>query len=93
MPQINYMSSLGTISIKTKDGVYKNYTLSINDDTNEYGQNVKMYEDQTNEERESGKPRNYIGNGRIFWTDGKITVAEKLEQSTATATQDDNLPF
>ena len=52
-----------------------------------------MYEEQTKEERESGKPRNYIGNGRIFWTDGKVTVAEKIEQSTATATQDDNLPF
>ena len=34
------MSALGTVSIKTKEGVYKNYTLSINDDTNEYGQNM-----------------------------------------------------
>ena len=47
------MSALGTISIKTKDGVWKNYTLSINDDTNEYGQNLKMYEEQTKEQRES----------------------------------------
>ena len=87
------MSSLGTIRITTKDGTYKNYTLSINDNNNEYGQKVKMYKEQTKEERESGKPRNYIGNGRIFWTDGKITVAEKLEQSTAAATQDESLPF
>ena len=57
------MSALGTISIKTKDGVYKNYTLSINDDTNEYGQNLKMYEEQTKEQREAKATKTYVGNG------------------------------
>ena len=51
------MSALGQISIKTKDGMYKNYTISINDDTNEYGQNLKMYEEQTKEDREAGVKR------------------------------------
>ena len=90
------MSALGTISIKTKDGVYKNYTLSINDDTNEYGQNIKMYDEQTKEQREAKAPKNYIGNGRIFWTDGKITKAEKVEKETATSSSsegEDVLPF
>tara|TARA_B100001250_G_scaffold240408_1_gene206613 strand:+ start:1666 stop:1938 length:273 start_codon:yes stop_codon:yes gene_type:complete len=90
------MSALGTISIKTKDGVWKNYTLSINDDTNEYGQNIKMYDEQTKEQREAKAPKNYIGNGRIFWTDGKITKAEKVEKETATSSSsegEDVLPF
>tara|TARA_X000000368_G_scaffold209873_1_gene165781 strand:+ start:1036 stop:1308 length:273 start_codon:yes stop_codon:yes gene_type:complete len=90
------MSALGTISIKTKDGVWKNYTLSINDDTNEYGQNIKMYDEQTKEQREAKAPKNYIGNGRIFWTDGKITKAEKVEKETATSSGsegEDVLPF
>ena len=88
------MSALGTISIKTKDGVYKNYTLSINDDTNEYGQNLKMYEEQTKEQREAKATKNYIGNGKIFWTDGKINIAEKVErESVSSSSSEDDLPF
>ena len=89
------MSALGTISIKTKDGVYKNYTLSINDDTNEYGQNLKMYEEQTKEQREAKTTKKFIGNGKIFWTDGNINVAEKEEREKAstTSSEGDDLPF
>ena len=88
------MSAFGTISIKTKDGVYKNYTLSINDDTNEYGQNLKMYEEQTKEQREAKATKTYVGNGKIFWTDGKINIAEKVERASASVTgSKDDLPF
>jgi len=88
------MSALGTISIKTKDGVYKNYTLSINDDTNEYGQNLKMYEEQTKEQREAKATKNYIGNGKIFWTDGNINVADKVErEAVSSSSTEDDLPF
>jgi len=87
------MSALGSISIKTKDGVYKNYTLSISDKTNEYGQNVTMFEEQTKEQREAGEPRTYVGNGKIFWTDGKVSVAEAVEKETAAASTDSDLPF
>ena len=69
------MSALGSISIKTKDGVYKNYTISIVDETNEFGQNISMFEEQTKEQRLAGEKRKYIGNGRVFWTDGNITKA------------------
>ncbi len=88
------MSALGTISIKTKDGVYKNYTLSINDDTNEYGQNLKLYEEQTKEQREAKATKKFIGNGKIFWTDGNINVAEKVERETVSSSStSDDLPF
>jgi hypothetical protein len=88
------MSALGTISIKTNDGVYKNYTISINDNTNEYGQNVVMYEEQTKEQREAKAKRVYIGNGKIFWTDGKITAAERVERETVSSNNTDgDLPF
>jgi hypothetical protein len=88
------MSALGTISIKTKDGVYKNYTLSINDDTNEYGQNLKMYEEQTKEQREAKATKTYVGNGKIFWTDGKINIAERVERETvSSSSSEDDLPF
>ena len=88
------MSALGKLSIKTKEGVYKNYTLSINDDTNEYGQNITMYEEQTKEQREAKVKRVYIGNGKIFWTDGKINKAEPIEQASVSVTgPQDDLPF
>ena len=88
------MSALGSISIKTKDGVDKNYTLSISDETNEYGQNISMYEEQTKEQRQAGEKRKYIGNGKIFWTDGNITKAEAVAKETATTSAvDSDLPF
>jgi hypothetical protein len=86
------MSALGQISLKQADGSYKNLTVSISDTTNPYGQNISIYEEQTKEEREAKKPRNYVGNGKIFWTDGKVVKAERKEaQSVSQA--DDDLPF
>lgn len=88
------MSSLINLSIKGKDG-YKNYTISISDETNQYGQNVVMYEQQTKEERENKVPKKYIGNGAVIWNDGKITNAEKKEvnNSAKVEQKDDSLPF
>jgi len=84
------MSSLINLSIKGKDG-YKNYTISISNETNQYGQNVVMYEAQTKEERLSKQPKKYIGNGMVVWTDGTIKVAEKDESKVEVV--NDDLPF
>lgn len=85
------MSALGQISLKQADGSYKNLTISISDSTNPYGQNISIYEEQTKEERDAKKPRSYVGNGKIFWTDGNVSVAEKRQ--TESAPVDDDLPF
>jgi hypothetical protein len=85
------MSALGQISLKQADGSYKNLTISISDSTNPYGQNISIYEEQTKEERDAKKPRTYVGNGKIFWTDGNVSVAEKRQTESAPA--DDDLPF
>jgi hypothetical protein len=67
--------------VKGKNGkVYYNFTVSVNDETNQYGQNVSAFDSLTKEEREAGKQKTYIGNGRVLWTDGSIVVAEKKEQ-------------
>lgn len=72
-------------------------TISTNDESNEYGQNVSSYLSQTKEEREAGKKKFYIGNGRVFWTDGNIVKGEKKEEvETAVVVSDgtdDTLPF
>lgn len=90
------MSSLINLSIKGKDGQYKNYTISISDETNQYGQNVTMYEAQSKEEREAKTPKKYIGNGSVVWTDSTIKVAEKKQEAKVVQNnvqEDDDLPF
>ncbi len=78
--------------VKGKDGaVYYNLTISVSDDSR-YGNNVAITDSQTKEEREAKKPKNYLGNGKVVWTDGNIVLAEKepvIEQVADT----DDLPF
>ena len=76
---------------KTADGktpVYYNMTISVSDDSR-YGNNVAIFDSQSKEEREAKKNRNYLGNGRVLWTDGNVVLAEKEEVSAA----NDDLPF
>ena len=83
--------------VKGKDGkVYYNFTISINDDTNQFGQNVTAIDSQTKEEREAKKPKNYLGNGSVVWNDGKITTATKRdaqEMDKQTSKEEEPLPF
>ena len=81
--------------VKGKDGaVYYNFTISVNDDTR-YGNNVGISDAQTKEEREAKKPKLWLGNGKVFWTDGTITLAEKEEQTTneVNTVETSDLPF
>ena len=69
-------------------------TLSINDEGNQYDQNISAYVAQTKEEREAKKPKFYVGNGKTFYTDGKIQVPTKKQEPTVTdATVINNNPF
>lgn len=89
------MGALAEFSIKQKDGSFKSYTISISDQTNDYGQNVSVYESQTKDEVKEKAKKKYIGNGKVWWTDGKIVLAEKKEKKqTPTSTDaNDDLPF
>jgi hypothetical protein len=99
------MSSIINLSIRVdklpkekfvmgKDGaVYYNCTLNINDDANQWGQNVSLTDSQTKEERDAKKAKNYLGNGNVVWTDGKITAVKKEGQPQQAATVEVDLPF
>ena len=68
--------------------------MSVNDETR-YGNNASVTISQTQEEREAKKPKQYIGNGKVVWTDNKIVLAEredKIENVTQEAETSD-LPF
>jgi len=81
--------------IKGKDGaVYYNFTIAVNDETR-YGNNVAFMDSQTKEEREAKMPKTYLGNGKVLWTDGKVTLAEREEVQLEVAVdqQSGDLPF
>ena len=88
------MSALGTVGIgmskipseSVNEKGYVNIDFSINDETDQYGNNVSFFIRQSQEEREAKTPRVYVGNGRIVWTkDGVVTVADKVERQVTNA--------
>ncbi len=79
--------------IEGKDGaVYYNFTVNIDDQT-KYNNNVGIYDSQTKEERDAKVRRNYIGNGRVVWTDGTITLADRDDQPKQEQSGGEDLPF
>lgn len=83
---------LNVLEKKGENGI--GITLSVNDESNEYGQNIGAYVTQTKEQREAKKDRFYVGNGKVFWTDGKITLADKkAKEQPHEEEPTDDLPF
>ena len=81
--------------IKGKKGSYINLTLFQNDET-KYGNNASISLSQTQEVRESGEAKVYLGNGKVAWvSDEGVTVAEREGAPTVAAAVDagDDLPF
>lgn len=77
-----------------KDGkVYYNFTVAVNDEANQFGQNVSAYDSQTKEEREAKKSKSYIGNGSVIWTDGNIKAIKKENVAEKANSIADPLPF
>ena len=67
--------------VKGKKGTYYNFTVSVNDDTNTYGQNASVFDSQSKEQREAKEPKKYIGNGQVIWTDGTCVKAVRQEEA------------
>lgn len=86
---------LKVVNAKNQSGI--SLQIGINDETSKYGSNVSVSVSQTKEEREAKKDKYYIGSGKVFWTDGKISVAEKVEKPIDSNSfpdiSNDSLPF
>lgn len=82
---------LKTLNSKGEKGV--NLTVSINDESDDYGQNVSAYVSQSKEDREAKKKRYYVGNGNVYWTDGNISVLQKQTQASKAQPVKEDLPF
>lgn len=78
-------------------GKYLNLSISVNDNMDNYGNNVALSIQQTKEEREIKASKTFLGNGKVVYTNGVVKVAEKQDkQQTATEKMlnaNDNLPF
>ncbi len=80
--------------VSGKDGaVYYNFTVGVNDEANQFGQNVSLTDSQTQEEREAKKPKVYLGNGLVVWTDGNIKAIKKESITQKKQLTEDSLPF
>lgn len=74
--------------VKAKNGkVYYNATVVINDDVNDFGNNVYLAESQTEEQRKEKAPKVYLGNGKVVWTDGNVI---KVDSDSKPKAKEDN---
>jgi hypothetical protein len=55
---------------KGTKGTYGNITVSINDQVDQYGNNVSVWYEQSKEEREAKAERIYLGNGKVIFSGG-----------------------
>lgn len=71
---------------KGKKGTYLDLVVAVNDEPDNFGNNVSCWENQKEGETE---PKKYLGNGKTFWTnDGNAP------KTTKPSIEDDNdLPF
>jgi len=79
--------------VKGKKGNYYNITLSVQDQTSPYGDNVSLFDSQTKEEREAKAQRNYVGNGKVVFTDGTIVRAEAQGTQAQAQPQEEEADF
>ena len=72
-------------------------TISLSDQTNNFGQNVSAYVAQTKEQRDAKTPLFYVGNGKTFWSKGETPVPQREQPTQApqpvTAGYEDKFPF
>ena len=90
---------------KLVNGKYLNIQISINDTSDQYGNNVGITIGQSKEEREAKAEKVYLGNVKVVWTNGtNVDVAPREggaqeapkawpKAATSIVTANDDLPF
>lgn len=71
---------------KGEKGIYLNVAMWLNDEPDEFGNHMSIQQQQTKEERESKADKIYLGNGKIYESNGG-------ESKPLTQEDKDDLPF
>jgi hypothetical protein len=86
--------------IDGKKGKYLPITITLNDETDQFGNQGPVMVEQSKEERESKAAKVYLGNVKVVWTNGKNVDAAPQQnqgapqkQAQSFAPQPDDLPF
>lgn len=84
------MATLVNFYIKNSEGVKSYYTMRLSDETNQYTQNVAVWNSQTQEQRSNKVPKEFIGNGTVDWTDGKVTLVDRTQKKENSTEKNEN---
>lgn len=85
--------------IDGKKGKYLPITITLNDETDQFGNQGPITVAQSKEERESKASKVYLGNVQVVWTNGNNVDAAKRDgqqrqqQTQSFTPQPDDLPF
>jgi len=72
---------LDVLDEKGEQGI--SLTISIADEMNKFQQNVDLFVKQTKEQQEAKKPRFYVANGSVFWSNSSPLVITKQMREEA----------
>ena len=85
---------------KGKKGDYYEFQIIVNDELDQFGNQISIKEALTKEEREAKKQSEFLGNGSVYYVDGiDLPTTQSLkptepQQASAPDTNDnDDLPF
>jgi len=84
--------------IDGKKGKYLPITITINDETDQFGNQGPVMVEQSKEERDAKVPKVYLGNVKVVWTNGtNVAAAQRTDGQSAPAPRSpapvDDLPF
>jgi len=81
--------------IEGAKGKYLPITITLNDESDQFGNQGPVVVQQTKEERDAKTEKIYLGNVKVVWTNGdNVGVAPKNDPQIAAASEPvDDLPF
>lgn len=83
--------------IDGKNGAkYYNLNVIVNDDFDQYNNNVQVTDSQTKQEREAKEKKVYLGNGRVIWSSNPTPKQEQQQDNSQgynNSPSDSDLPF
>ena len=80
-----------------KKGKYLPITITLNDETDQFGNQGPVVVEQTKEEREAKEPKTYLGNVKVVWTNGDNVAAaprgDAPQSQSKVNVEKEDLPF